>query len=1183
MPSTPRSSTCRRGGWSTCWPGPCCGTTRSTGWGGSGVPAERVLAAGDLWCRFVTDGSCCAPAASGAGSLPRLTSAHNYNRRSPGVYRFLAAVQADGVAETVGWTWFPFDHAPFTPRVRWGPLVLARARWRPRAMSCGRSTSGSRWRDGPRSSGGGKRRRLPRWVCLVEGDNVLPFDLDNVVSVDAFVRTVRHRDEALLEELFPGPDELVAEGPGGHHAVEVVVPLVQDRAPAPAAPASPPADAGAGAGAAGVPARLGVDLPEALRRLGDRRPPAPRDGRPLSPAGCWAPAPPTAGSSSATTTPASTCGSASTATPAPSGPSSTRSSPGSSTTAWSTTRSTAPTGGRSSATAAPRGSTSPRRCSMPIRRRSSTCSTCSSPGAAGLDARWRIGAPRHRAPAAGPGPRRADARRALPAHARRLRATSSGPTPRSARASAPGSAASSRPWRSSWPRPPPATTHWRPASRSSTSGPPASRPLARELRARRLTDAGGGSGRRLRPHVAQPPPPVGEPPSRVRDLCPARPPARGAGPPAMTRDEVLSRTVFTVDGEAYTWADVVAAAQAWGEWARGARRAHRATSVGWRSGRRPSAATAACSPRTRPRRGSSAGASRCPTGWRTSATGPRRTRTRPPGSRRSSSGTFERIAHRLAGGLAAYRALGGAGRPDPAALDAAVEDFAARAASPDRVAAVIAANRLAWTALDLRHAGRRRRRPRRRRPPDDPRRRRRRAGPPARGGGRRRRRRPGDRRRRAADVRRASPNRAHRGRPRRRRPRPRRGRRHRPPAGGRIPGALDRAGGRTPAGTGACGSRADGRRRRRSSSGPARRIRRFPTVLGVDEMDCGAACLAAVCRHFGRAVSLPTVRDAVATAVDGTSLAGLVSGAERLGLAARALKASPSRLDALPLPAICHWQGNHWVVLHDTDERSVRVMDPVAGPRRIPRTEWDENWSGFSCLVAPTPALAAVPEGQPPWRWLLPFFRPHRRPFATAVALGLGAAGLEMLIPLAAGRIVDGAIAEGDRGQLHLLALGMLGVLVAAVTAGLVQRWLLARVAVRFDAATLDHITERLLALPATYFGVPPHRRHRTAGRRHAPGPHLPGPAGRGRPHRRRPGRGGRRDHGRSSARRSGCDVPGHRAPLRGGHGLLPPPAPARSWPRSRRRSAATTPARSMPSAASTRSRPGARNTPSRR
>jgi thiopeptide-type bacteriocin biosynthesis protein len=206
--------------------------------GRPGVPAERVVSAGDLMVS-VRDGRFVLRSRRlGRRVLPRLTSAHNYNRRSPGVYRFLAAVQADGVAETVDWTWFPFDHAPFTPRVRWGPLILARARWTAsgdelRALDqrepVARWAAVQRWREA---------RRLPRWVCLVDGDNVLPVDLDNVVSVDAFVRTVRHRDEALLEELFPGPDELVAEGPGGHHAVEVVVPLVQDRAAVPAAPAA---------------------------------------------------------------------------------------------------------------------------------------------------------------------------------------------------------------------------------------------------------------------------------------------------------------------------------------------------------------------------------------------------------------------------------------------------------------------------------------------------------------------------------------------------------------------------------------------------------------------------------------------------------------------------------------------------------------------------------------------------------------------------------------------------------------------------------------------------------------------------------------------------------------------------------------------------------------------------------
>ena len=92
--------------------------------GRPGVPSERVLSAGDLLVS-VRDGRFVLRSRRlGRRVVPRLTSAHNYDRRSPGVYRFLAAMQAEGVAETIGWTWFPFDRAPFTPRVRCGSLVL---------------------------------------------------------------------------------------------------------------------------------------------------------------------------------------------------------------------------------------------------------------------------------------------------------------------------------------------------------------------------------------------------------------------------------------------------------------------------------------------------------------------------------------------------------------------------------------------------------------------------------------------------------------------------------------------------------------------------------------------------------------------------------------------------------------------------------------------------------------------------------------------------------------------------------------------------------------------------------------------------------------------------------------------------------------------------------------------------
>ena len=180
--------------------------------GRSGLPPERVLSAGDLLVSLRDGRFVLRSQRLDRRVVPRLTSAHNYDRRSPGVYRFLAAVQSDGVADRVGWTWFAFTQVPFTPRVRLGSVILARAQWR---------VAGLRSLDGQTFPALREQHRLPRWICLVEGDNLLPFDLDNARSVGAFIRAVRRADDVMLEELFPGPDEL-----GDDHAVEVVVPFI---------------------------------------------------------------------------------------------------------------------------------------------------------------------------------------------------------------------------------------------------------------------------------------------------------------------------------------------------------------------------------------------------------------------------------------------------------------------------------------------------------------------------------------------------------------------------------------------------------------------------------------------------------------------------------------------------------------------------------------------------------------------------------------------------------------------------------------------------------------------------------------------------------------------------------------------------------------------------------------------
>ena len=48
-------------------------------------------------------------------------------------------------------------------------------------------------------------------------------------------------------------------------------------------------------------------------------------------------------------------------------------------------------------------------------------------------------------------------------------------------------------------------------------------------------------------------------------------------------------------------------------------------------------------------------------------------------------------------------------------------------------------------------------------------------------------------------------------------------------------------------------------------------------------MDCGAASLAMVCRHFGKAVSLARIRQLSHTSLDGTSLRAICQARQRAG------------------------------------------------------------------------------------------------------------------------------------------------------------------------------------------------------------------------------------------------------------------------------------------------------------
>ena len=201
---------------------------------------------------------------------------------------------------------------------------------------------------------------------------------------------------------------------------------------------------------------------------------------------------------------------------------------------------------------------------------------------------------------------------------------------------------------------------------------------------------------------------------------------------------------------------------------------------------------------------------------------------------------------------------------------------------------------------------------------------------------------------------------------------------------------------------------------------------------------------------------------------------GIARGAERVGLASRAVKASKTHLDELPLPAVVHWEGNHWVVLYAVEDGHVRVADPARGRVRVAREEFDEKWSGYAALLAYTPALEDAPLARTDVALAAPVLpaapqEPRGRVRARVPRRGPPARDPDRHADRRRRR--DSGRATAALRQPRRCS-GSAAVFVLMLAATLVQRYLLAKVAVRIDASTLDFLTGRLLALPMSYFNT---------------------------------------------------------------------------------------------------------------
>ena len=284
---------------------------------------------------------------------------------------------------------------------------------------------------------------------------------------------------------------------------------------------------------------------------------------------------------------------------------------------------------------------------------------------------------------------------------------------------------------------------------------------------------------------------------------------------------------------------------------------------------------------------------------------------------------------------------------------------------------------------------------------------------------------------------------------------------------------------------------------------------RYTYVRQHDTTDCAAACLAMVCLHYKKEVTITRLRDMMGTDLKGTNLIGLQKAANELGFTTAAVRVDRENfLSDFSLPCIAQVitdQGlAHFVVVFKKttikddglrrkhmiketeaakeDEKNVKkhrckdyvvIGDPGSELKKISLDEFYKNFTGVLLLMNPTSEFKGgkIEKGGMFKRYV-DLLLPQKKLFAYAILASLITTVLGIASSMFNKILMDEVLPYGLDNLLVTLILVFSVVSITNTLVGFVRQWVLIHLSIKIDIPLMLGYFGHIFHLPMKFFAT---------------------------------------------------------------------------------------------------------------